>query len=174
MGPTALLPLRRKACWGVFRPKNPTASAGCDPANLGTKGQHATSRPPKPLFSRSWRCCWSRQFYLVYPVCVVRLDDTVEPMVVDHLPPLPLPRPPSAFIHFLSFLLFQHILPLLYFSFLFLHFQNFKPAVVRLEVWKQWNSPRMQFERHLDWPNRLKEDYREWEKVRQNMSCSLI
>jgi len=26
MGPTALLPLRRKACWGFFRPKNPTAS----------------------------------------------------------------------------------------------------------------------------------------------------
>jgi len=49
MGPTALLPLRRKACWGFFRPKNPTASAGCEPANLGTKGQHATSRPSKPL-----------------------------------------------------------------------------------------------------------------------------
>ena len=32
-----------------FRPKNPTTSAGCEPANLGTKGQHATSRPPKPL-----------------------------------------------------------------------------------------------------------------------------
>jgi len=32
-----------------FRPKDPTASAGCEPANLGTKGQHATSRPPKPL-----------------------------------------------------------------------------------------------------------------------------
>jgi len=33
-----------------FRPKkNPTASAGCEPANLGTKGQHATSTPPKPL-----------------------------------------------------------------------------------------------------------------------------
>jgi hypothetical protein len=32
-----------------FAPKNPTASAGCEPANLGTKGQHATSRPPKPL-----------------------------------------------------------------------------------------------------------------------------
>ena len=45
----ALLPLRRKACWGFFRPKNPTASARCEPANLGTKGQHATSRPPKPL-----------------------------------------------------------------------------------------------------------------------------
>ena len=29
-----------------FRPKNPTASAGCEPANMGTKGQHATSRPP--------------------------------------------------------------------------------------------------------------------------------
>jgi len=35
----------------IFRPKNPTASAGCEPANLGTKGQHATSRPPKPLSS---------------------------------------------------------------------------------------------------------------------------
>ena len=32
--------------------KNPTASAGFEPANLGTKGQHATSRPPKPL----WQC----------------------------------------------------------------------------------------------------------------------
>jgi hypothetical protein len=49
MEPTALLPLRRKACWGFFCPKNLTASAGCEPANLGTKGQHATSRPPKPL-----------------------------------------------------------------------------------------------------------------------------
>jgi len=34
-----------------FRPKNPTASAGYEPANLGTKGQHATSRPLKPLVS---------------------------------------------------------------------------------------------------------------------------
>jgi len=49
MGTTVLLPLRRKAYWGFFRPKNPTALAGCEDANLGTKGQHATSRPPKPL-----------------------------------------------------------------------------------------------------------------------------
>jgi hypothetical protein len=41
MGQTALLPLRRKACWGFCRPKNPTASAGFEPANLGTRGQHA-------------------------------------------------------------------------------------------------------------------------------------
>ena len=32
-----------------FALKNPTASAGFEPANLGTKGQHATSRPPKLL-----------------------------------------------------------------------------------------------------------------------------
>ena len=32
-----------------FSLKNPTASAGFEPANLGTKGHHATSRPPKPL-----------------------------------------------------------------------------------------------------------------------------
>ena len=30
-----------------FRPKNPTASVGFEPANLGTNGQHATPRPPK-------------------------------------------------------------------------------------------------------------------------------
>jgi hypothetical protein len=29
--------------------KNPTFSAGFEPANLGTKGQHATPRPPKLL-----------------------------------------------------------------------------------------------------------------------------
>ena len=32
-----------------FALKNPTASVGFEPANLGTRGQHATSRPPKPL-----------------------------------------------------------------------------------------------------------------------------
>jgi hypothetical protein len=32
-----------------FALKNPTASAEFEPANLGTKGQRATSRPPKPL-----------------------------------------------------------------------------------------------------------------------------
>jgi hypothetical protein len=35
-----------------FALKNPTASAGFEPANLGSKGQHATSRPPKPLNGR--------------------------------------------------------------------------------------------------------------------------
>ena len=32
-----------------FALKNPTASAGFEPANLGTKGQHTTSRSPKHL-----------------------------------------------------------------------------------------------------------------------------
>ena len=32
-----------------FALKNPTASARFEPANLGTKGQHATARPPKPM-----------------------------------------------------------------------------------------------------------------------------
>jgi hypothetical protein len=45
MGPTALPPLRGRGSKAL---KNPTASGGCEPANLGTKGQHATSRPPKP------------------------------------------------------------------------------------------------------------------------------
>ena len=32
-----------------FAFKNPMASAGFEPANLGTKDQHATPRPLKPL-----------------------------------------------------------------------------------------------------------------------------
>ena len=32
-----------------FAMKNPTASAGFEPANLGTKGQRSTSTTPKPL-----------------------------------------------------------------------------------------------------------------------------
>jgi len=59
MGPTALLPLQRKACWGFFHPKNPTASAGFEPANLGTKGQHATPRPPnRSIQNYNFACCF--------------------------------------------------------------------------------------------------------------------
>ena len=47
MGQTALLPFRIF----FFALKNPTASAGFEPAKLGTKGQHATTRPPKPLIA---------------------------------------------------------------------------------------------------------------------------
>jgi hypothetical protein len=38
-----------------FALKNPKASTGFEPANakLGTKGQHSTSRPPKPLKNRA-------------------------------------------------------------------------------------------------------------------------
>jgi len=32
-----------------FALKNPTASAGFEHTNFGSKGQHDTSRPPKPL-----------------------------------------------------------------------------------------------------------------------------
>jgi len=49
MGPMALLPLQRKACWGFFHTKNRMALARFEPANLGTNGQHATPRPPKPI-----------------------------------------------------------------------------------------------------------------------------
>jgi hypothetical protein len=38
-----------------FALKNPTASTGFEPANLGTRGQHASSRPPKPLHIRHTR-----------------------------------------------------------------------------------------------------------------------
>jgi hypothetical protein len=38
---------------GFFRPKNPMALAGCEPAYLGTIGQHATSKLPKSLVEGS-------------------------------------------------------------------------------------------------------------------------
>ena len=38
-----------------FALKNPTASAGFEPANLGTKGQQATSRPPNVSWAISSR-----------------------------------------------------------------------------------------------------------------------
>jgi hypothetical protein len=46
-----------------YRLKNPTASAGFEPATLGTKGQHATSRPPKPLYSGLSLCKIIALFY---------------------------------------------------------------------------------------------------------------
>ena len=49
MGQTALLLPKEGVQRIFFALKNPTASAGFEPANLGTKGQHATSRPPKSL-----------------------------------------------------------------------------------------------------------------------------
>ena len=42
-------PSEGRSAEDFFALKIPTASAGFEPANLGTKGQHATSRPPKPL-----------------------------------------------------------------------------------------------------------------------------
>jgi hypothetical protein len=85
MGPTVLLPLRRKACWGFFfRPKNPTASAGCEHANLGTKGQHATFRPSKPRCTLSTECIKHHEFnspdILIFPsfveICMWCNDST--------------------------------------------------------------------------------------------------
>ena len=49
-----------------FALKNPTASVGFELANLGTKGQRATCRPPKPLIKE----CTKRNIYgtLIKPV----------------------------------------------------------------------------------------------------------
>ena len=42
-------PSEERRAEDFFALKNLTASAGFKPANLGTKGQYATSRPPKPI-----------------------------------------------------------------------------------------------------------------------------
>jgi hypothetical protein len=59
MGPTDLLPLRRKACWGFFRPKNLKASASLSPSMYKIKTEALTiisltksfQKKPGPLFS---------------------------------------------------------------------------------------------------------------------------
>jgi hypothetical protein len=43
-------PPKEGVLWIFFALKNPTASARFEPANLGTKPQHATPRPLKPLY----------------------------------------------------------------------------------------------------------------------------
>ena len=47
MGQTAFFPSQGRLAEDFFALKNPTASAGFQPADLGTKGQHVISRPPK-------------------------------------------------------------------------------------------------------------------------------
>ena len=51
MGQTAYFPSEGRRAEDFFALKNPMASAGFEPANLGTRGQHAASRPPKPFCS---------------------------------------------------------------------------------------------------------------------------
>jgi hypothetical protein len=51
MGPTALLPLRRRRATDFYDPKKPTASTGFDPPNLGSNGISAnnyTTEATKP------------------------------------------------------------------------------------------------------------------------------
>ena len=49
MGTTVYFPSEGRRAESFFALKNPTATAGFEPTYLGTKGQHATPRPLKPL-----------------------------------------------------------------------------------------------------------------------------
>ena len=49
MGNRLYFPSEGRRAEDFFALKNPTASAGFEPANLGTKGQPPNSRSPKPL-----------------------------------------------------------------------------------------------------------------------------
>jgi hypothetical protein len=54
MGQTALLPFRKKACWGIFRPLRP----GANPRSWVPEASMLTTRRPKPLritLRRKWR-----------------------------------------------------------------------------------------------------------------------
>ena len=58
MGRTLYFPSEGRRAEDFFRPKNPTASAGFELVNLGTKGQHATPRPPVTLKIVVHRILW--------------------------------------------------------------------------------------------------------------------
>ena len=55
-----------------FALKNPTASVGFEPANLGTKGQHATSRPQRPIKPSGYY-----MYHLIYHSEILPLSHTV-------------------------------------------------------------------------------------------------
>ena len=64
MVPTALPPSEGRRAEDFFALKNPTASAGFEPANLGIKGQNATPRPPKHIETKfSWQVVCKSCFF---------------------------------------------------------------------------------------------------------------
>ena len=70
MGPTKLLlPSEGRRAEDFFALKNPTASAGFEPANLGTEGHHATPRPTKPFKIILWEEKKENKIYLtIHPL----------------------------------------------------------------------------------------------------------
>jgi hypothetical protein len=66
-------PSKGRRAEDFFALKNPTASAGFEPTNVGTKSQHATSRPTKPLL-QELTCYWqySVSKYSSLPVMITR------------------------------------------------------------------------------------------------------
>ena len=66
---------------GVLR----ISSAGFEPANLGTKGQHATSRPPKPLGILLHTCPSFLSLPPRRPLYILQQYDDVNPHMSSHL-----------------------------------------------------------------------------------------
>jgi hypothetical protein len=71
MWPTALLPLRRKVCWGFFRPEKIwRLRPGSNPRTWGTKGQHAylwaTEAASRILRNDAWKLFNKVPFLFVY------------------------------------------------------------------------------------------------------------
>jgi hypothetical protein len=64
---------------GVLRIFSPEKSGGFEPANLGTKGQHATSRPPKPQ-------AWDELVFLILPIIGIIGDKDMYLAYYVHLP----------------------------------------------------------------------------------------
>ena len=65
-----------------FALKNPTALAGFEPATVGTKGQHATLRPPKPLFIE---ICHHNSFKSTRYGCWQRYKNSFFHLQMDHI-----------------------------------------------------------------------------------------
>ena len=81
MGQTALLPFRRKACWGFFFAlKNPTASAGFEFANLGTKGSLGVTVDRNGLLARVYNVPSFRAQSLWYPSFSLLATPTAAPL----------------------------------------------------------------------------------------------
>ena len=80
--------------------KNRTASAGFEPANLGTKGQRSTSRPPKPLsslknlstrnhfsISNTFFLVFALEHSIIFPTSLVFKHPTIVSLSPVHIDP---------------------------------------------------------------------------------------
>jgi hypothetical protein len=69
MGPTAFASPPREVMLRIFITlKNPSSSAGFEPANLGSSGKHVSTNPPRAIINKDVTCYFKVIYFKhIYP-----------------------------------------------------------------------------------------------------------